>query len=100
MGMDSLQLKCVLPQKFVNTTFLDPNFFFSPKICKYNAFCPKICKNALIDDFLRIPAVIDSSASSAGLGWVLAHVIVLARDMLLYCVMVLAGVMVLIYLVR
>ena len=40
---------------------------FLLKNCKYDVFCPEIRKNALIDSFLRIAAVIDSSASSAGL---------------------------------
>ena len=51
---------------------------------KYIVFFPEIRKNVLIDRFLRIPAVIEVL-----LVWVLAHVIVLARDMLLYCVLVL-----------
>ena len=45
----------------------------------YDVFCPEIRKNALIDSFLRIAAVIDSSASSAGLvvmllmGWLVGR---------------------------
>ena len=70
MGLDSLQLKCAFTPKICKYNVFGPKFvkttFFAKK-CKYYVFCPEIRKNALIDSFLRIAAVIDSSASSAGL---------------------------------